>query len=230
MTKRKQATTLGAERLLAARDVAAKELGVPVTDWLVKRYAVLMVAHDNAEVELATGGGNIDHLLKLDEAMQAVRASAPTKPKTVEVKIVEGVRGIYKCRFCGRQNELKPGEYTPLKPDKPPVIEGTATEVKPSDTAAAAAKPATDKAENKPAVAPNKVEKPQQSPKWQGEGDRAFMPAVNFVEGVEGWTKRPSVWRSRGNSQALFGPHGGGLRANPPSPPPSQACQNKNYR
>jgi superoxide dismutase, Cu-Zn family len=42
--------------------------------------------------------------------------------------------------------------------------------VKPSNSAAATEKPATDKAENKPAVAPNKVEKPQQSPKWQGEG------------------------------------------------------------
>ena len=203
----------------------ARELNEKPDAEVVKHVATFRLLRESLQVRLLDGE-RVDpgDLFKVDEVLKQYLPQG--KPLKAELVIVEGVHGVYKCRFCGKENELKPGEYTPAKskPDKPPpVIEGSATEVTPS------AKPDTDKAENKPTVAP-KAEKPQQSPKWQGEGDRAFMPAVNFVEGVEGWTKRPSVWRSRGNSQALFGPHGGGLRANPPSPPTSQACQSKNYR
>jgi len=50
----KKQRTPGAERLLKARRVAAKELRLPVTDWRVKRYAVLMVAYDGIQARLAT--------------------------------------------------------------------------------------------------------------------------------------------------------------------------------
>ena len=58
------ATTPGAQALLAARQVAAKELGLPLDSWMVRQFAVLMVAHEDVEVQLATGSGDIDHFLR----------------------------------------------------------------------------------------------------------------------------------------------------------------------
>jgi hypothetical protein len=204
------------------KEVAA-DLEVEPDSELCTHVSTLRLMRENIQARLLRGERvDPDDVLKLD---QALRQYLPErKAPSISVSFVEGVVGIYKCQHCGKQNDLKDGEYTPLKSrfDKSPqMIEGTATEVKPSPaptdgnaapSTAAAAKADIAKAKNTPDV-PTPVER--RNTKWVGEGDRAFMPAVNFVEGVEGWTKRPSVWPSRGNT---------------PSPPPSQACQNKNHR
>jgi hypothetical protein len=79
----------GAERLYRARRAAAKELKLPVDSWQVRRYALLMCAHDNATARLASGTDvSIDNLLKIDDAMAAIRSSVPQPPITVQVEIV----------------------------------------------------------------------------------------------------------------------------------------------
>jgi hypothetical protein len=44
-----------AAALLSARRAAAKELKLPTTDWRVRRYALLMVAHDGLTARAAAG-------------------------------------------------------------------------------------------------------------------------------------------------------------------------------
>jgi hypothetical protein len=109
MTKRTppDATT----RLLRARKAAAKELNLSVTDWRVRRYALLMNAHDNLTAQLAAGAGvSIDGLLKLDASMQEIRATIPPEPIKVKIEYVQGVVGLYTCRHCGKRNELPEGD------------------------------------------------------------------------------------------------------------------------
>jgi hypothetical protein len=101
----------GAERLLRARKAASKELRLPVTDWRVRRYAVLMNMHDNLTAQLAAGADvSIDGLLKLDGAMQEIRSSLPPEPLKVSVTFVDptdaappgaaSVDGLAECRRC----------------------------------------------------------------------------------------------------------------------------------
>jgi hypothetical protein len=135
MTKRTppDATT----RLLRARKAAAKELRLPVTDWRVRRYALLMNAHDNLTAQLAAGAGvSIDGLLKLDASMQEIRATIPPEPIKVKIEYVQGVVGLYTCKHCGKRNELPEGEYTPPpKKDYPRTIDAEAVKVvEPSKT------------------------------------------------------------------------------------------------
>ena len=100
--------------LLLARRSAAKELRLPVTDWRVRRYALLMVAHDQITARLAAGEGvNVEALLKLDASMQEIRSSIPDEQRTIKIGYVEGVRGIYTCQHCHQRNELAEGSYTP---------------------------------------------------------------------------------------------------------------------
>ena len=107
-------TTPETKALLIARRAAAKELRMPVTDWRVRRYALLMVAHDQITARLANGEGvNVDALLKLDGSMQEIRSSIPVEQHTIKFQYVEGVAGIYRCQHCGKQNDLAEGLYTP---------------------------------------------------------------------------------------------------------------------
>ena len=107
--------TPDAQRLLDAREAASKELKLPVTDWRVRRYALLMNAHDTLTARLATGGEvNIDALLKLDNAMQEIRSSLPPEGIKVDVVFVSGVRGIFNCQHCGQRNEVDTEERVTL--------------------------------------------------------------------------------------------------------------------
>ena len=77
-----------AKRLAAAREAAAKDLGLPESDWRVRRFAVLSIAYEGHESMLASGRGvDADTLLKLDTAMQEIRASLPPERITVELKM-----------------------------------------------------------------------------------------------------------------------------------------------
>src|SRR5215470_772686 len=79
-------------RLLRARKAAAKELRLPVTDWRVRRYALLMNAHDNLTAQLAAGVGvSIDGLLKLDASMQEIRATIPPEPIKVKIATLASI-------------------------------------------------------------------------------------------------------------------------------------------
>jgi hypothetical protein len=109
-----------AERLLKAREAAAAEFKLDIDDWRTRRLAMLQAVYAQAEDMLANGRSvDISGLLSLDKAIQEVRESIKkTEPMSVNVTFTEGVRGIYKCKHCGQENELKEGEYTP--PSKPP--------------------------------------------------------------------------------------------------------------
>ena len=113
MTKRRSP---GAERLFKARHAAAKELKLPVDDWRVKRYAVLMCAYDGVQARLASGADiNVDILLKLDAAMQEIRTSAPQELLKVEIeycgtldfcpsckgRVPDHLTNITACPHCG---------------------------------------------------------------------------------------------------------------------------------
>jgi len=101
MTRRKPATPEAAQ-LLEARKSAAKELRLPITDWQVKRYALLMVAHDGLTARLAAGADfSVDALLKLDDAMAQIRASLPPERIKVDLEIVHGDQPVPFCKQCG---------------------------------------------------------------------------------------------------------------------------------
>jgi hypothetical protein len=107
-----------AKALLAARRSAAKELALPVTDWRVRRFGLLMAAHDALTARAAAGEHyKIEDLLRLDSAMQEIRGSIPNE-HTIKIEYAEGVCGIYRCSKCGTQNRLAEGEYTPISSDK----------------------------------------------------------------------------------------------------------------
>jgi hypothetical protein len=104
-------TTPGAERILTARQEAAAELKLDISDWRVKRYATLMVTYDSYQARLAAGADiNLDGLLKLDAAMAEIRASIPPEPPTVTVTFVNptdhapagvaAVDDLIECRRC----------------------------------------------------------------------------------------------------------------------------------
>jgi hypothetical protein len=110
-----------AERLYRARKAAAKELKLPVTDWRVRRFALLMVAHDNVTARLANGADvSVDNLLKVDAAMQEIRASMPPEPMSLDLHFVDGVTGIFNCQHCGQRNEI-PDHHPLREPDAPPI-------------------------------------------------------------------------------------------------------------
>jgi hypothetical protein len=201
VTKRKPSNptpaTEGARALLTARETAAAELGLPLDNWMVRQFAVLMVAHDGVEVELATGGGDIDHLLKLTDSMQKLRDSVPKQPLKVQIEFVEGEV----CPVCQAHGKERPYHKPPIDNrtgDAPKPAERPSTEVsEPENT--------TQEGSNGPANA-NRTSEPlkpavRPSPKWSGEGDHAFMPAQDNTKGNEDIIKR-SPWHG---SAALFG-------------------------
>jgi hypothetical protein len=79
-----------AQRLIDARDAAAIELGLPVKDWRVRRYALLALQFEDIEIDLASGAKtDTDKLIKLDASMQEIKASLP--PQQVELVIVRSM-------------------------------------------------------------------------------------------------------------------------------------------
>ena len=101
------------QRLRLARSAAAKELKLPADDWRVKRTAILHIAHENMTDALISGARiDIGDLLKIEDALQAIRASVPVPPITVNLEIVERE---------GSEKEIE-AEAIETKPaDKPPI-------------------------------------------------------------------------------------------------------------
>jgi hypothetical protein len=194
--------------LAHAREQAAKELGLPVDSGLVQRFAVLSVAHEAVQALVASGHINdtsISNLLKLDEALAALRAAAPPKPVNVSIRFVGEPET---CPQCGYH-------YSGEGPmPVPKLIEG-----KVENNAAGRIEDSEDKrttGHGKPGAGPS-VEATRKLPpppprnpeRWSdGPADKQYAKAVNFTQGVEGYVKR-SAWSG---SAALFGPAGGAVK------------------
>ena len=121
-----------AARLLKARKMASRQLKLPVTDWRVRRMALLQIVHDNITARLAAGSDvSVDNLLKVDAAMQEIRASLPPEAITVNVHIVEGdtIRDI---------DDRPPPETPPPPPSPAPPPTETTTPSSPAPSAPAA--------------------------------------------------------------------------------------------
>ena len=113
MTKR----TPDAERLHQARKAAAVELRLDPKDWRVRRYAVLLMQFENVEALLASGAeSDADKLVKLDSAMQEIRATVPPEPMKVEVVYCETITGI--CPACNARIEDYVAPPTPSGPPR----------------------------------------------------------------------------------------------------------------
>jgi hypothetical protein len=181
---------------------AGKQLGVDANSEQAKLVATLRGCLEQQQVKLVAGHvldpGLIVRLTELIAAQLP-----PPKPLRVAIQYVEGIVGI--CPKC----KAEIGNYVAPKPTAPPpVIEGTAAEVKPSQPPTGDAPNSAAAAKAPPEVTPKPVEKPH--PKWVGEGDRAYMPVQNILAGAEGWGKH-SAWSG---SAPMFGPHGGGVKPN----------------
>jgi hypothetical protein len=119
------------QRLRLARREASKDLGLPLDHWAVRRTALLSVAHENLEHALVDGHRvDISDLLKVEEALNAVKAALPSKPIPVTLTFVDGATG----KRSTDLKELRP----PNKPTGPTQIDGEATEVKPDAAVKAA--------------------------------------------------------------------------------------------
>ena len=82
-----------AEALLKAREAAAAELRLPITDLRVIRLGALQLAYDACQARLVTGQAfDLGDLLRLDAALQELHAQckAITDTPKVELRIVDG--------------------------------------------------------------------------------------------------------------------------------------------
>jgi hypothetical protein len=105
-------------RLSKARSEAAKELKLPVTDWRVRRYAILMTAYSNAEGMLAEGATiDIKALLEIEAALMAIKQSLPPEPLKVTIDIVGGTEPKPKKDFARTID----GEVVKAKPEVKPL-------------------------------------------------------------------------------------------------------------
>jgi hypothetical protein len=105
------------QRLSKARSAAAKELKLPADDWRVKRTAILHIAHENLTTALI-GGARIDigDLLKIEDALQAIRATLPPEQIKVSVEFIDGATG-------NRSTDIKE-LYPPKAKPAPTQIDG----------------------------------------------------------------------------------------------------------
>ena len=162
---------------------------LPVTDWRCKRYALLMVAHDNVTARLASGADiSVDNLLKIDTAMAEIRASVPQAPLRVDVELIEGP--IEHCPKCGWHRD------EPLLPPEPPPSAPPPTETKPSPPAPL------------PAATSNVVELPRRG----GSIHDAVLP-----DGTPARMARSELWRYGAASDPV--PDWGVAHSLPPVPP-----------
>ena len=77
------------QRLRLARREASKDLGLPLDHWAVKRTAILHLAHENMTAALCDGHRvDIGDLLKIEDALQSVRATLPPPKIEVGIEIV----------------------------------------------------------------------------------------------------------------------------------------------
>jgi hypothetical protein len=115
-------TTTPAERLLAAREQASRELKWPVTDPRVQALAALIIAHEQVQVRMLAGHTfAVSDLLALNAALKEARAQNPNALLPIEgiqMEICKTITGI--CPAC---NAHIPGyaDYEPLdEPDPLP--------------------------------------------------------------------------------------------------------------
>jgi hypothetical protein len=99
-----------------ARHEAAKELaGIPADDSRITLWASLKIALDNMHAVLGAGGlVDVGNLLKIHEAMAAIRASLPPPKIEVAIKLVEG--GWSAKEIEGKAVEVKPAEKNASTP------------------------------------------------------------------------------------------------------------------
>ena len=118
-----------AERLWRLREAVAGEYNIADTDdWRVRRLALLMAAHADAEDQSACGDPiDIGHLLQLGEAIEAIRSSLKlAEPLDIRVRVAERVVGL--CPLCkGTVEDYTPPPPKPVptpvaKPEAPPVV------------------------------------------------------------------------------------------------------------
>jgi hypothetical protein len=97
----------------------AREYGVDINTHECEHVATHLIAQRHILARMLRGDmrhGDVDNLKTVDALLAPYKAK---RDRTrIEVRIVEGVYGIYKCKHCGEQNELEPDTYTPL-PDRP---------------------------------------------------------------------------------------------------------------
>jgi len=142
MTKRVK--TPGSEAIPEARQ-AFREEYPHATDWQIKRLALLSVARDAFEAQVAAGQ-NIDlgALLRIDEVIEQTRETIKkTEPMKVTVEFVHGAavtcpscshefnphtsepvkpfRGVVACHKCGAKSEVsnKPFDAPESQPQQP---------------------------------------------------------------------------------------------------------------
>jgi Bifunctional DNA primase/polymerase, N-terminal len=88
-----------ADRLRKARTDASIELGIPDTDLRCKRYALLACQHEEATALYLAGESiDVDDLARLEESMQAIKASIPLDRPVVRLEVLDSIR---QCECCG---------------------------------------------------------------------------------------------------------------------------------
>jgi hypothetical protein len=130
------------------KEVAA-DLKIEADSELCQHVATLRLLREGVQARILRGERvAVDDVLTLDQALKAYLPER--KAPRIQVSFVEGVRGIYNCQHCGKENELKEGEYTPpSRPKAPPQTSDAPAAnaplpdaaVAPADSAAPAARP-----------------------------------------------------------------------------------------
>ena len=137
------------EKLLKHRQAIAAEFGIEdISDWRVRRLALLEAQFASAEDQIAAGRSvDTGPLLALDSAIQDIRQQLKAdEPLNITVHFVSGVTGIFNCTKCGHRNEIE--DYKrPAPPPAPPPTPPEAVYARPIDEV------------EKPASAPVKPDK-----------------------------------------------------------------------
>jgi hypothetical protein len=106
MTMRKKPST----SLQQARERAASELGLPLSDWRVERLAKLVIADEAMQSLLVVAPERVDFgkMLDIDRALADLRKElGVTKPMELKVSFVDGVVGMFKCQHCHKENRVE---------------------------------------------------------------------------------------------------------------------------
>jgi hypothetical protein len=96
--------------LQQARERAASELGLPLSDWRVERLAKLVIADEAMQSLLVVAPERVDFgkMLDIDRALADLRKElGVTKPMELKVSFVDGVVGMFKCQHCHKENRVE---------------------------------------------------------------------------------------------------------------------------
>jgi hypothetical protein len=106
MTTRKKPST----GLQQARERAAGELNLPLSDHRVDRLAKLVIADEAMQSLLVVAPERVDFgkMLEVDQALAALRQELkPAAPLALKVSFVSGVVGMFKCQHCHKENRVE---------------------------------------------------------------------------------------------------------------------------